>query len=155
MIKILFICHGNICRSPMAEFICRDMAEKMGRGKDLQIASAATSTEALGSPVHPGTRRILDKMGISCGGKRAVQVRPADYDAYDYLILMDERNRANLRRIIPADPAGKIHKLLDFTPGGGDIADPWYTGNFDDTLRDITAGCKGLLNHIFPEKAEK
>lgn len=149
MTRILFICHGNICRSPMAEFICRDMAEKAGFSGELRIASAATSTEEIGSPVHPGTRRKLEELGISCDGKRAVQVRREDYDRYDYLIVMDRLNLRGLRRIIPSDPAGKIHKLLDFTDRGGDIADPWYTGNFDETLRDIQAGCRGLLQHIF------
>ncbi len=148
MIKILFICHGNICRSPMAEFVCRDMADKAGLGGDLVIASAATSTEEIGSPVHPGTRRKLGELGISCAGKRAVQVRREDYDRYNYLIVMDALNLRNLGRIIPADPAGKIRKLLDFTGRGGDIADPWYTGNFDDTLRDIQEGCQGLIRHI-------
>lgn len=148
MTRILFICHGNICRSPMAEFVCRDMVEKLGRGGEFFIASAATSTEEIGSPVHPGTRRKLEELGIACGGKRAVQARREDYDRYDYLIVMDGLNLRNLRRIIPEDPGEKIHRLLDFTGRGGDIADPWYTGNFDDTLRDIQEGCRGLLEHI-------
>lgn len=148
MTRILFICHGNICRSPMAEFVCRDMVEKLGRDGEFFIASAATSTEEIGSPVHPGTRRKLEELGIACGGKRAVQARREDYDRYDYLIVMDGLNLRNLRRIIPEDPGEKIHRLLDFTGRGGDIADPWYTGNFDDTLRDIQEGCRGLLKHI-------
>ena len=148
MTRILFICHGNICRSPMAEFVCRDMVEKLGRDGEFFIASAATSTEEIGSPVHPGTRRKLEELGIACSGKRAVQARREDYDRYDYLIVMDGLNLRNLRRIIPEDPGEKIHRLLDFTGRGGDIADPWYTGNFDDTLRDIQEGCRGLLQHI-------
>lgn len=148
MTKILFICHGNICRSPMAEFVMRDLVEKKGLGDRFHIASAATSTEALGSPVHPGTRRILTRLGISCKDKRAVQVRREDYTLYDYLIVMDSRNLINLSRIFPADPEGKIHKLLDFTQRRDDIADPWYTGNFEETYRDVKEGCEGLLEYI-------
>ena len=149
MTRVLFICHGNICRSPMAEFVFRDLAEKAGMADAIETASAATSREELGSPVHPGTRRLLEGLGIDCTAKRAVQVRREDYDRFDYLVVMDGRNLRNLGRIIPGDPEDKVHKLLDFTPrGGGDIADPWYTGDFTETYRDIKEGCEGLLRRI-------
>ena len=148
MTKIMFVCHGNICRSPMAQFVMQDMVDKAGLHDEFYISSAATSTEEIGNPVHPGTRRKLNENGISCEGKRAVQIKAADYERYDYIIVMDSLNMRNLRRIIKNDDKQKIHKLLDFTPGGGDIADPWYTGNFDVTYRDIVRGCRGLLEHI-------
>lgn len=148
MIRILFICHGNICRSPMAEYVMRNLLEKKGLSDRISAASAATSTEALGSPVHPGTRRILSRLGIDCGEKRAVQVNRADYDRYDYLVVMDERNLRSLFKILPGDPADKVYKLLDFTGRNADVADPWYTGDFEKTYQDISAGCQGLLAHI-------
>ena len=148
MTKIMFVCHGNICRSPMAQFVMQDMVDKAGLHDEFYISSAATSTEEIGNPVHPGTRRKLNENGISCEGKRAVQIKAADYERYDYIIVMDSLNMRNLRRIIKNDDKQKIHKLLDFTPGGGDIADPWYTGNFDVTYSDIVRGCRGLLEHI-------
>ncbi len=148
MTKIMFVCHGNICRSPMAQFVMQDMVDKAGLHDEFYISSAATSTEEIGNPVHPGTRRKLNENGISCEGKRAVQIKAADYERYDYIIVMDSLNMRNLRRIIKNDDKQKIHKLLDFTPGGGDIADPWYTGNFDVTYSDIVRGCRGLLEHM-------
>lgn len=148
MTKIMFVCHGNICRSPMAQFVMQDMVDKMGLHDEFYIASAATSTEEIGNPVHPGTRRKLQENGISCEGKRAVQIKASDYERYDYIIMMDSLNMRNLRRIIKNDDKHKIHKLLDFTQSGGDIADPWYTGNFDITYSDIVRGCRGLLEHI-------
>ncbi|MGN0456608.1 MAG: low molecular weight protein-tyrosine-phosphatase [Acutalibacteraceae bacterium] len=148
MTKIMFVCHGNICRSPMAQFVMQDMVDKAGLHDEFYISSAATSTEEIGNPVHPGTRRKLNENGISCEGKRAVQIKTADYERYDYIIVMDSLNMRNLRRIIKNDDKQKIHKLLDFTPGGGDIADPWYTGNFDVTYSDIVRGCRGLLEHM-------
>lgn len=148
MTKIMFVCHGNICRSPMAQFVMQDMVDKAGLHNEFYISSAATSTEEIGNPVHPGTRRKLNENGISCEGKRAVQIKAADYERYDYIIVMDSLNMRNLRRIIKNDDKQKIHKLLDFTPGGGDIADPWYTGNFDVTYSDIVRGCRGLLEHM-------
>ena len=147
MTKIMFVCHGNICRSPMAQFVMQDMVDKAGLHDEFYISSAATSTEEIGNPVHPGTRRKLNENGISCEGKRAVQIKAADYERYDYIIVMDSLNMRNLRRKIKNDDKQKIHKLLDFTPGGGDIADPWYTGNFDVTYSDIVRGCRGLLEH--------
>lgn len=148
MTRIMFVCHGNICRSPMAQFVMQDMVDKMGLHDEFYISSAATSTEEIGNPVHPGTRRKLQENGISCEGKRAVQIKAADYERYDYIIVMDSLNMRNLRRIIKSDDKHKIHKLLDFTQSGGDIADPWYTGNFDLTYSDIVRGCRGLLEHM-------
>lgn len=148
MIKILFVCHGNICRSPMAEFVLKDMVKSLGQQSNFHIASAATSTEEIGNPVHPGTREKLRRHGISTAGKYAVQMTRRDYDAYDYLLGMDSRNIANMRRIAGGDPAGKICRLLDFSSNPRDIADPWYTGNFDVTYDDIVEGCRALLRRL-------
>lgn len=151
MIKVLFICHGNICRSPMAEFVMRDMVTKRGLGGQFYIASSATSREEIGNPVHPGTRKKLKELGISTAGKYAVQLKKKDYQEYDYLIGMDEWNIRNILRIVGSDPQGKVHKLLEFAGSGRDIADPWYTGNFEVTYEDIREGCEGLLSHILRE----
>lgn len=151
MIKILFVCHGNICRSPMAEFVMRDMVTKRGLGGQFYIASSATSREEIGNPVHPGTRKKLKELGISTAGKYAVQLKKKDYQEYDYLIGMDEWNIRNILRIVGSDPQGKVHKLLEFAGSGRDIADPWYTGNFELTYEDIREGCEGLLSHILRE----
>lgn len=148
MYRILFVCHGNICRSPMAEFVLRDMVEKRGMGNRFVIASAATSTEELGNPVHPGTRRLLAGLGISTAGKTAVQLTRADYDRYDWLLGMDSRNLRNMQRILSGDPAGKVRLLLDFTAHPRDIADPWYTGDFDATYADVQEGCEALLKQL-------
>lgn len=145
MIKILFICHGNICRSPMAEFVMKDIVSRAGCADRFTIASAATSTEEIGNPVHRGTREKLRQQGISVEGKTAVQMQPGDYGRYDYLIGMDDWNIRNILRITGGDPDGKVHKLLAFAGRGGDIADPWYTGNFDETYDDVKAGCEGLM----------
>ena len=145
MIKILFVCHGNICRSPMGEFVLKDMVRKQGRAAEFEIASAATSTEEIGNSVHPGTRAILAKLGISCTGKTARQMTRVDYEYYDYLIGMDSANIRNMKRISGGDSAGKIYKMLDFTARGGDVADPWYTGNFEQAYSDIFRGCRALL----------
>ena len=149
MIKILFICHGNICRSPMCEFVMKDLVAKAGRADQFEIASAATSTEELGNPVHPGTRRELAKHGISCEGKRARQVTRADYDYYDMLICADSNNIRNLRRITGGDPDGKISLVLDHTSRPGrDVDDPWYSGDFETTWNDVSEGCAGLLKEL-------
>ena len=153
MVRVMFICYGNICRSPMAEFVFRDMVEKKGLASSFFIASSATSTEEIGNPVHPGTRKKLRDYGIDTSGKYAVQLRYSDYQNYNYLIVMDEYNMINITRIIPSDPQQKIHKLLDFTQRGGDIADPWYTGNFDVTYDDVYEGCTCLLEHILHHDA--
>ena len=147
MINVMFVCHGNICRSPMAEFVFKDMVKKEGMSDNFHIASSATSTEEIGSPVHRGTREKLAKYKISTDGKYAVQLKRGDYDKYDYIIGMDSQNIRNILRIIGNDTEGKVCKLLDFADGG-DIADPWYTGNFDETYDDVIRGCIGLLNKI-------
>ena len=151
MIKVLFLCHGNICRSPMAEFIMKDIVAKQGMADMFYIASSATSTEEIwrgvGNPVYPPAQRELAKHGISCDGKRAVQITSEDYDKYDIILCMDSNNMRNIKRIIPNDPENKICKLMDFV-GGGDVADPWYTGDFSTTYRDIFAGCKALLAKV-------
>ena len=152
MIKIMFVCHGNICRSPMAEFVLKDMVKKAGRENEFVIASSATSTEEIwggvGNPVYPPARDELKKHGISCEGKRAVQVKKSDYENYDYLICMDENNMRNIRRIIGSDPEGKVIKLLSFTGESRNVADPWYSGDFETCYRDIYNGCKALLEKL-------
>ena len=148
MIKVLFICHGNICRSPMAEFIMKYLVEQRGLSTEFYIASAATSTEEIGSRVHHGTAAILDRLGIDYSEKRARQMTKKDYQDYDMLIGMDEWNMRNMNRIAGGDPEGKLHLLLDFTDRPGDVADPWYTRNFEVTYRDVMDGCEGLLAYL-------
>ncbi len=146
MIKILFVCHGNICRSPMAEFILKDLVKKAGLEDQFSIASAATSTEEIGNPVYPPARRKLAQHGISCEGKRARQLRREDYEDWDLLIGMDQANIRNMRRICGGDPEEKIHLMLDYAGRSGqEVADPWYTGDFEATWQDVLSGCRGLL----------
>lgn len=145
MKRILFVCHGNICRSPMAEFVMKDLVSKAGRDDEFYIESAATSTEELGNEVYPPARRKLAEHGIACKGKRARQMTRDDYRRFDLLIGMDSWNIRSMLRICGSDPDGKIHMLLDFTSRPGDVADPWYTGNFDATWRDVLEGCQRLL----------
>lgn len=190
MVKILFVCHGNICRSPMAEFVMKHKVAEMfgpsGRGRaepartelasgkscgltaaDFEIASAATSTEEIGNPVYPPARRLLNSKGIDCSGHAARQMNQRDYDYYDYIILMDHNNLRNLRWNIDREcyafemgeaPASgkhdrkKISLMMDWTSRPGDVADPWYTGNFDATWRDVNEGCDGLLDYILNSK---
>lgn len=147
MIKILFVCHGNICRSPMAEFILKDMVKKQGLENQFEIASAATSTEEIGNPVHPGTVNKLKEYGISTEGKYAVQIRKQDYDRYDYLICMDSYNIRNMERIF-GHKKDKIYKLLQFAGSDADVDDPWYTDDFNKAYEDIVKGCQGLLNYL-------
>ena len=142
MTKILFVCHGNICRSPMAEFILKDMAQRAGVGQNFEVASAAVSREELGNPVYPPARRELAKHGISCAGKTARQVTPADYTDYDRIYYMDRSNARYLARMLPADPE-KIRPLLD-----RDVADPWYTGDFSATWMDLVEGCSAILEEF-------
>ena len=146
MTKILFVCLGNICRSPMAEFVMKDLVKQAGLEGQFQIASAATSGEERGNPVYPPARRKLAEHGIGCTGKRAVQLTASDYGKYDYLIGMDSANIRNMHRMLGSDPEGKIFKLLSFAGSDRDISDPWYTGDFEATYRDVKEGCGTLLN---------
>ena len=148
MVKILFVCHGNICRSPMAEFVLKRLAEETGVADRLFVASAATSSEEIGNPVYPPARRKLAEHGISCQGKRARRMTAADYGEYDLLIGMDEANLRNMRRICGGDPEGKLRLLMDYTDRPGQVADPWYTGDFEATWRDVSEGCAGLLKTL-------
>lgn len=148
MKKILFICHGNICRSPMAEFVMKRLVTEAGLSEQFEIDSAATSTEEIGNPVYPPARRKLAEHGIACAGKTARQITRADYKHYDYVIAMDHNNLRNLRRLLGDDTEGKISLLMDYTSRPGDVADPWYTGDFEATWRDVIEGCSGLLERI-------
>lgn len=149
MIKILFVCHGNICRSPMAEFLFRDLLQKQGLADRALVASAATSAEEIGNPVYPPARRKLAEFGIRTDGKTAVRLTRSDYARWDYLIGMERVNLRNMRAIFgPKDPAGKLHLLLDFTDRPGEIDDPWYTRDFDTACKEILRGCRGLLDHL-------
>ena len=148
MMKILFVCHGNICRSPMAEFVMKKLVDDAGRKADFSIASAATSTEELGNPVYPPAKRMLAKHGIDCSGKTARQIRPRDYDEYDLIIGMDDANMRNMARAFGGDPKNKLHRLMDYTKRPGNVADPWYTGDFDVTWRDVYEGCSALLESL-------
>ncbi len=151
MIKILFICHGNICRSTMAESVLTHLVNQRNLSHLFEIASAATSREEIGNPPHYGTVNKLRCEGIPVVPHRAVQMTAVDYEYYDYLIGMDSANIRNMNRIAGGDPEGKIYKLLSFAGSGDDVADPWYTGDFDATYRDVTAGCEGLLRRLLDE----
>lgn len=153
-IKVLMICHGNICRSTMAQYVMQYLVDKRGLSDCFYIDSAATSTEEIGNRPHRGTQAKLYEVGIPCGDHRAVQMKRSDYEKYDYLIGMDTWNIRNMNRIAGGDPEHKIYKLLEFTNRGGDIADPWYTGNFDETYTDVMEGCQALLEHILKEDME-
>lgn len=148
MIKILFVCHGNICRSTMAQYVLQHMVDSAGISEQFYIDSAATSYEEIGNGVHHGTRQKLKQEGIYCGDHRARHMELSDYDNFDYIIGMDTANIRNLNRFYHNDPEGKIYKLLQFTGESGDIADPWYTGNFDVTYGDVARGCEGLLKQL-------
>ena len=148
MTKILFICHGNICRSPMAEFVMKDMVTKAGRSGEFFIASAATSAEEIGNGVYPPARRILREHGIDCSGKTARRMTAGDYERFDLLVGMDGANMRNMRRICGGDPEDKLRLLLGYIGLERDVADPWYTGDFQATWDDVTAGCRALLEAI-------
>ena len=149
MIKVLFICHGNICRSPMGEFILKDLVEKAGLADRFHIESAATSTEEIGNPVYPPARRKLAQHGIDCAGKTARQLTADDYGRFDLLLGMDRANIRNMTRICGGDPQGKIHLLMEYAGHPGrEVADPWYTGDFEAAWDDVLAGCQGLLRKI-------
>lgn len=156
MKKIMFVCHGNICRSPMAEFIFRRLISEAGAQENFYVASSATSTEEIwngvGNPVYPPAKAELMKHGITCEGKRAVQLTKSDYDKYDLFVAMDSMNVRNIMRIFGKDEKAKVCKLMDFTQRGGDVADPWYTRRFDVTYNDVYDGCEGLLNYLRGER---
>ncbi len=145
MKKILFVCHGNICRSPMAEFVMKWLVKEAGREDEFEIASAATSTEEIGNPVYPPARRKLAEHGISSAGKYARQITRRDYKYYDLIIGMDTWNLRNMNRMLGGDPDKKIRLLMDYTDRPGDVADPWYTDDFEATWRDVLEGCQGML----------
>lgn len=148
MIKVIFICHGNICRSPMAEFIMKDIARKHHKENDFEIASAATSREELGNPVYPPARRMLMSNGICCDGKTARQFTVEEYDYYDMIIVMDYNNMKNLKSIVTNDSKNKISMLLDYTDSKGSVSDPWYTRDFDKAYNDIYRGCTALYSYL-------
>ena len=152
MIKVLFVCHGNICRSPMAEFVFRDMVKKAGLSDRISVASAATSREEIGNPVHYGTKAKMQQMGIPMAPHRAVQMTKKDYKDYDYIIGMEHWNIRNIGRIIGKDTEHKVSLLLDYTDEPRDISNPWYTGDFDLTYRDVKEGCEGLLEYLKREE---
>lgn len=155
MIKIMFVCHGNICRSPMAEFIFKDLVKKQGFEKEFTISSSATSTEeiwnGIGNPVYPPAKKELAKHGLSCEGKRAVRLQAGDYEKYDLFIGMDSANIRNMIRIFDGDMDNKVHKLMNYTEQGGDVADPWYSGRFDIAYHDIYNGCTKLLDQLIKQ----
>ena len=149
--NILFVCHGNICRSPMAEFIMKEKVKDAGLEAVFHIQSAATSAEEIGNPVYPPARRKLAEHGISCAGKTARQLTRKDYERFDLLVGMDSANIRNMQRICGGDPLGKLHRLLDYTARPGDVADPWYTGDFQATWEDVNEGCAALLDKLKKE----
>ena len=152
MIKVLFVCHGNICRSTMSQFVLQDMVNKLGIGEMFRIDSRATSTEEIGNPPHRGTVRKMQEVGIPVIPHRAAQITWSDYNNFDYIIGMDEWNMRNLNRMLKGDPDGKLYKLLSFADSDRDISDPWYTGNFDQTYEDVKEGCEALLKLLTKKK---
>ena len=151
----MFVCHGNICRSPMAEFVLKDMVKRRGLKKNFVIASSATATEEIwngvGNSVYPPAKAELKKHGILCDGKQAVQLKKSDYDNYDLLVCMDSQNVRNALRILGSDTENKVYKLMNFTARGGDVADPWYSGNFETAYNDIFEGCTALIQKLTGE----
>ena len=150
MKRIMFVCHGNICRSTMAEFLMKDLVQKMGKQDEFLIKSSATSSEELGNPVHYGTRKVLDRLGISCKGKYAEKLQPSDYNKYDYFICMDSRNLINISRIFK-DTHNKVSLLMSYAGASRDVADPYWTGDFEATYRDVDMGIKALYNYLMKE----
>ena len=148
MIKILFVCHGNICRSPMAEFVMKRMVKEEKLSGEFEIASAATSTEELGNPVYPPARKIMAEHGISSAGKTSRQMTAHDYEYYDYIVAMDTNNLRNMRRFVGTDPQRKVSLLMEHTGDSRDVKDPWYTGDFEATWEDVNAGCRALLEKL-------
>ena len=152
MIKVLFVCHGNICRSVMSEFIMKDMLVKRGLNSRIEVDSAATSREEIGNDMYPPAKRQLDKMHVPYTRHSARQIRPSDYGYYDYIICMEQYNIRNLRRIIPDDPEDKVHLLLDYSSNPRDISDPWYTDNFQKAYDDIKEGLDGFIGYLVHER---
>ena len=148
MIKVLFVCYGNICRSPMAEFLMKDFVQKKGEQDDFYIESAATSSEELGNPVYPPVKRLLENLGIDCSKKFARRLRPDDYDKFDYIIGMDQMNMRDMKGFFGQDKDNKIYKLLEFTSRGGDVADPWWTRDFNATYNDVIEGISAFYKKI-------
>ena len=148
MTKILFVCHGNICRSPMAEFVMKDLVRRAGREDEIFVASAACRRDEIGSDTYLGTREKLDEMGIPYQRRRAVQITKADYENYDFIVAMDMENMRDLDRLSGGDPQKKIRRLMEFAGESRDVADPWYTGDFDTTYMDVLKGCKSFLNSL-------
>lgn len=148
MVKVMFVCLGNICRSPMAEFLLKDYVTKQGKAEQFLVASSGTSDEEEGNSVHRGTRQILNSLNIDCSAKRAVQLAKSDYNKYDYFVGMDAKNRRDMLAIFGGDPDGKISLLLDYTENPRDVADPWYTGNFEKTYKDILIGIQDLYKYM-------
>jgi len=148
MIRILFVCHGNICRSPMAEFIMKDLVVRAGLSSQFEIASAATSTEELGNPVYPPARRKLAEHGLECAGKTARQMTVGDYRHYDYLVAMDGMNLRNMRPFVGDDPNHKVSLLMSYAGQPREVADPWYTGDFETTWQDLVLGCGALFGFL-------
>lgn len=148
MIRILFVCHGNICRSPMAEMIMKSMVEEKGLSDRFEIASCATSSEELDNPIYPPARKVLEKHGIHCEKRHARRMTLDDYSEYDMIIAMDRQNIRNMKGRVGDDPERKVRLLMEFAGNGSDVADPWYTGDFDATYRDISVGCSSLLDEI-------
>jgi protein-tyrosine phosphatase len=146
--RILFVCHGNICRSPMAEFVMKNMVAQKGASARIYVESAATTNDEIGHAVHPGTRKKLDEAGISCAGKTARRITQADYEAFDLILGMDDENMRDLMRFYAGDPQGKIKKFMEFAGSARSVADPWFTGNFDETYDDVVAGCAGLCEWL-------
>ena len=146
--RILFVCHGNICRSPMAEFVMKHLVDEAGLKNQFEIASAATSTEEIGNPVYPPAKRKLAEHNIGCEGKTARQMNRRDYAYYDHIIIMDRNNARNLHWLIGEDVDQKVSRLMDYTHRPGDVADPWYTGDFEATWQDVLEGCQGLLDYL-------
>ena len=152
MIKIMFVCHGNICRSPLAEFIMKDIVKRKNQQDNFIIASSATSTEEIGNGVYLQSRQILNSLGIDCSQKRAVQITKADYDFYDYIVCMDRNNVRNLNYIIGSDTKNKVSLLMDYANEHRDVADPWYTRDFNTTYEDVLLGCNALYDYITKSK---